>query len=42
VERPLEGYVASFSLDKLTRNAAAPERAFQGRTPEGYRVVEVQ
>jgi hypothetical protein len=42
VERPLEGYVASFSLDKLTRNAVAPERAFQGRTPEGYRVVEVQ
>jgi hypothetical protein len=42
LERPVEGYLASFSLDKLTRNGAAPERAFQGRTPEGYKVVEVQ
>jgi len=42
LERPVEGYVASFSLDKLTRNAAAPERAFQGRTPDGYKLVEVQ
>ncbi len=42
LERPLEGYLASFSLDKLARNGAAPERAFQGRTPEGYKLVEVQ
>jgi hypothetical protein len=42
LERPVEGYRASFSLDRSQRNAPAPERAFNGRTPDGYKVVEVQ
>lgn len=40
--RPSEGYVAAFSLDKLEANVPVPERAFAPRTPEGYKVVEVQ
>lgn len=42
ISRPNEGYSASFSLDKLEPNASVPERAFVPRTPEGYKVVEVQ
>jgi outer membrane lipoprotein-sorting protein len=41
VARPREGYEAAFSLDKVERNVAAPERAFVPRTPEGFTVVEV-
>lgn len=40
--RPAHGYVASFALDKAEKNASVPERAFVGRVPEGYRVVEVR
>jgi hypothetical protein len=42
IARPGEGYVASFSLDKIEANVAVPERAFSPRTPDGYKVVEVQ
>lgn len=42
IRRPREGYEASFTFDKVERNAPAPERAFQPRTPEGYAVVEVR
>jgi outer membrane lipoprotein-sorting protein len=41
ITRPTQGYVASFALDKVERNASVPERAFTGRAPEGYTVVEV-
>lgn len=42
IARPAEGYLASFSLDKFEVNRELPERAFAPRTPEGYKVVEVQ
>jgi hypothetical protein len=42
ISRPGEGYVAAFTLDKLEANVTIPERAFQPRTPEGYKVVEVR
>jgi hypothetical protein len=42
IRRPLEGYEASFRLDRVERNVPAPERAFVPRTPEGYAVVEVR
>jgi hypothetical protein len=42
IRRPVQGYEASFRLDKVERNVPAPERAFAPRTPEGYAVVEVR
>jgi hypothetical protein len=42
IRRPEEGYEASFSLSRAERNVAVPERAFAGRLPEGYRIVEVR
>ena len=42
ISRPGEGYVASFSLDKFEVNVPVPERAFAPRTPDGYKLVEVQ
>ena len=41
IRRPAEGYEAVFALDKLERNVAVPEKAFTGRIPEGFAVVEV-
>ncbi len=41
IARPREGYLASFSFEKVVRNQPVPERAFVPRTPEGYAVVEV-
>jgi outer membrane lipoprotein-sorting protein len=41
VQRPIEGYQATFTFSKLERNVAVPERAFVPRMPEGYKVVEV-
>ena len=42
ITRPTQGYVASFALDKIEKNANVPERAFAGRAPEGYKLVEVR
>jgi outer membrane lipoprotein-sorting protein len=42
ISRPAEGYVAAFSLDRAEPNAKVPERAFVPRSPEGYKVIEVQ
>jgi outer membrane lipoprotein-sorting protein len=42
LRRPAEGYEAVFSLHKVERNVAVPERAFTGRIPEGFAVVEVE
>jgi outer membrane lipoprotein-sorting protein len=42
IDRPVEGYQALLSFDKLERNVAVPGRAFVPRTPEGYTVVEVR
>jgi outer membrane lipoprotein-sorting protein len=41
IRRPAEGYEAAFSLDEVERNVAVPEKAFTGRVPEGFAVVEV-
>jgi outer membrane lipoprotein-sorting protein len=41
IRRPGEGYEAAFSLDKVERNVAVPEKAFTGRVPDGFAVVEV-
>ena len=41
VSRPIDGYEAAFTLDRVEPNAAVPERAFQPRTPSDYKVVEV-
>jgi outer membrane lipoprotein-sorting protein len=42
ISRPGDGYVAAFALDELDANVPVPERAFQPRTPQGYKVVEVR
>lgn len=42
VSRPAEGYVADFLLNKAEANQQVPERAFEPRTPPGYKVVEVE
>jgi hypothetical protein len=42
IDRPIEGYQALLSFDKLERNVAVPARAFVPRRPEGYSVVEVR
>jgi outer membrane lipoprotein-sorting protein len=41
IARPLDGYEAAFSFDKVESNVAVPERAFAPRTPAEYKVVEV-
>ncbi len=41
LQRPREGYEASFTFSKLERNVKVPERAFVPRLPDGYKVVEV-
>jgi outer membrane lipoprotein-sorting protein len=41
IARPLDGYEAAFSFDKVESNVAVPERAFAPRTPPDYKVVEV-
>jgi len=41
VVRPLEGYVAAFSLSSVRLNQTLPDRVFLPRTPDGYKVVEV-
>jgi hypothetical protein len=41
VSRPAQGYRASFSLEKAQANVPVPERAFEPRTPAGYRLERV-
>ncbi|HET7293047.1 MAG TPA: hypothetical protein VFM88_11515 [Vicinamibacteria bacterium] len=41
IQRPAEGYVADFRLEKVELNKAVPEKAFEPRPAEGYRTVEV-
>jgi outer membrane lipoprotein-sorting protein len=41
ISRPSEGYTAAFELEKFDRNVKLPERAFEPRTPAGYKVVEL-
>jgi outer membrane lipoprotein-sorting protein len=41
IRRPLDGYVADFSLDKVELNKAVPEKAFEPRPAAGYKTVEV-
>jgi outer membrane lipoprotein-sorting protein len=41
ISRPLDGYEAAFTFDRVETNVPVPERAFQPRTPPGYTVVEV-
>jgi len=42
IVRPLDGYLARFLLSRVRTGVEIPERAFTGRTPEGYQVIEVQ
>jgi len=42
IVRPLDGYLARFLLTRVRTDVDVPERAFTGRTPEGYEVIEVQ
>jgi outer membrane lipoprotein-sorting protein len=42
IRRPVQGYEASFRLEKAERNVPVPDRAFVPRIPEGYAVVEVR
>jgi outer membrane lipoprotein-sorting protein len=42
IRRPVQGYEASFRLEKVERNVPVPERAFVPRTPADYAVVEVR
>ena len=41
ISRPLDGYEAAFTFDRVEANVPVPERAFQPRTPADYKVVEV-
>lgn len=41
VSRPLDGYEAAFTFDRVEGNVSVPDRAFQPRTPPEYKVVEV-
>ena len=41
ISRPLDGYEAAFTFDRVETNVPVPERAFQPRTPPEYKVVEV-
>jgi hypothetical protein len=42
IRRPAEGYEAAFSLAKVELNGPVPEKAFAGRIPDGFEVVEVR
>jgi hypothetical protein len=42
IVRPLDGYLAHFLLTRVRSDVDVPERAFTGRTPDGYEVIEVQ
>lgn len=42
IVRPLDGYLARFVLSRVRTDVDVPERAFTGRTPDGYEVIEVQ
>jgi outer membrane lipoprotein-sorting protein len=41
VARPQQGYEAEFALEEVEVNVALPERAFEERPAEGYKLVEV-
>jgi outer membrane lipoprotein-sorting protein len=41
IARPLDGYEAAFSFDRVESNVPVAERAFSPRTPPEYTVVEV-
>jgi len=41
ISRPLDGYEAALTFDRVETNVPVPERAFQPRTPPEYTVVEV-
>ena len=41
ISRPLDGYVASFALNKAEANVRVPDRLFEARIPEGFAVEEV-
>ena len=41
IARPLDGYEASFTFDRVQSNVPVPEQAFVPRTPPEYKVVEV-
>jgi hypothetical protein len=41
IERPQDGYEASFRFSKIERNAKVPEGAFVQRIPKGYTVKEI-
>ena len=41
IARPMDGYVAAFSLESVRLNEPVPGRVFAPRLPEGYKVVEV-
>ena len=40
--RPGDGYEASFRFDKQQLNVAVPQKAFVPRTPEGFKLIEVE
>jgi outer membrane lipoprotein-sorting protein len=42
ISRPLDGYEAGFTFDRVEKNVPVPERAFAPRTPPDYKVVEVE
>jgi outer membrane lipoprotein-sorting protein len=42
ISRPLQGYEALLELERVDRNPALPDRAFAPRTPQGYKVIEVE
>jgi len=41
IARPMDGYVAAFSLESVRLNEPVPGRAFAPRLPDGYEVIEV-
>lgn len=41
IQRPAEGYVADFSLEKVELNKTVPDKAFEPRPAQGYKTVEV-
>jgi len=42
ISRPVQGYQAVLELERVDRNPTLPDRAFAPRTPEGFRVIEVE
>ena len=41
IQRPSQGYVADFSLEKVELNKTVPDKAFEPRPAQGYKTVEV-